>query len=98
MAPPFARAEFDLLYDEGISQSGELLDLALKEGVVEKSGAWFSFEGEKLGQGRDLARRAIKEQTELRNKIKKALKKAYNEKNILSRPSAKSNSSSVKKH
>ena len=98
MAPPFARAEFDLLYSEGISQSGELLDLALKEGVVEKSGSWFSFEGEKLGQGRDSARLAIKEQAELRNKIKKALKKSYAEKARVSRPAAKNNSFSVKKH
>lgn len=96
MAPPFARAEFDLLYSEGISQSGELLDLALKENVVEKSGAWFSFEGEKLGQGRDSARLAIKTQAELRNKIKKGLKKAYAEKNMAS-PQTKNNSS-IKKH
>ena len=83
MAPPFARAEFDLLYNEGISQSGELLDLALKENVVDKSGSWFSFESEKLGQGRDSARLAIKEKAELRNKIKKALKQAYTAKNVI---------------
>ena len=72
MAPPFARAEFDLIYSEGISQSGEILDMALKEAIVEKAGAWFSFQGEKLGQGREAARLAIKENRDLRDKIKKA--------------------------
>ena len=96
MAAPFARAEFDLLYSEGISQSGEILDLAVKEGIIEKSGAWFSFEGEKLGQGRDAARLAIKEQAELRNKIKKAFKKIQTETNIASTPPK--TSPSIKKH
>ena len=97
MAAPFARAEFDLLYNEGISQSGELLDLAVKENVVEKSGSWFSFESEKLGQGREAVRLAIKEQAELRNKIKKALKKAYTERKTVAKAKM-TNSSSVKKH
>ena len=97
MAAPFARAEFDLLYNEGISQSGELLDLALKENVVEKSGSWFSFESEKIGQGREAVRLAIKEQADLRNNIKKALKKAYSEKKSLDKTKAQ-NSSSIKKH
>ena len=96
MAAPFARAEFDLLYAEGISQSGEILDLALKEGIVEKAGAWFSFEGEKLGQGRDAARLAIKEKAELRNKIRKAFKKIQMEKTTVNPPSKAG--SSVKKH
>ena len=73
MAPPFRRAEFDLLYSEGISQAGELLDMALKEGAISKSGAWFHFAGEKLGQGRDAARQALKENAGLRNKIKKMI-------------------------
>ena len=95
MAPPFARAEFDLLYNEGISQTGELLDLAVKEGIIEKSGSWFSFAGAKLGQGRDAVRIAIKEQPELRNNIKKHLKKAQVE-GIVSPPSKVN--SSIKKH
>ena len=74
MSAPFTRAEFDLIYSEGISQSGEILDLALKEEVVQKSGAWFSFENEKIGQGREAARISIKTNADLRNKIKKALK------------------------
>ena len=95
MAPPFTRAEFDLLYNEGISQTGELLDLAVKEGIIEKSGSWFSFAGAKLGQGRDAVRIAIKEQPELRNNIKKHLKKAQVE-GIVSPPSKVN--SSIKKH
>ena len=74
MAPPFARAEFDLLYNEGISQSGEILDLALKENIVEKSGAWFSFQGEKLGQGREAARCAVKENPKVKAAIMKKLR------------------------
>ena len=73
VAPPFARAEFDLLYNEGISQSGEILDLALKENIVEKSGAWFSFQGEKLGQGREAARLAIKENPKIKTAVMKKL-------------------------
>ena len=97
MAAPFTRAEFDLLYNEGISQSGELLDLAVKEGIVEKSGSWFSFEGQKLGQGREAVRLAIKEQADLRNKIKKNLnKKSQIEKKLVS--SSPKTSSNLKKH
>ena len=76
MAPPFARAEFDLLYNEGISRAGEILDMALQYEVIDKSGAWFSFEGEKIGQGRDAVRANIKEQADLRNKILKKLTSA----------------------
>ena len=100
MAAPFARAEFDLIYSEGISQSGELLDMALKENVVQKSGAWFSFENEKIGQGREAVRLAIKEKADLRNKIKKALKRADStdkviDKNLM-KASTKSQASSRK--
>ncbi len=70
MAPPFARAEFDLMYGEGISQEGELLDLACAKNIIQKSGAWFSFEGNKIGQGRDLARLFLKENLTAANKIK----------------------------
>ena len=70
MAPPFARAEFDLMYGEGISQEGELLDLACVKNIIQKSGAWFSFEGNKIGQGRDLARLFLKENPTAANKIK----------------------------
>ena len=77
MSPPFARAEFDLMYGEGISQEMELLDLACKKDIVQKSGAWYSYEGNKMGQGRDLARVFLKENPLIRSKIKQAVFKAY---------------------
>lgn len=73
MAPPFTKVEFDLMYGEGISEEGDLLDLAVTAGMVEKSGAWFSINGERMGQGRDAAKTFLKEHpeymTELRSKI-----------------------------
>lgn len=73
MAPPFTKVEFDLMYGEGISEEGDLLDLAVTANLVEKSGAWFSINGERMGQGRDQAKNFLKEHpeymTELRAKI-----------------------------
>ncbi len=65
MAPPFAMVEFDILFGRGICPYGDLLDLALARGLVQKSGAWFSYEGEQLGQGRERAREALRERPEL---------------------------------
>jgi recombination protein RecA len=61
VAPPFRQAEFDILYNEGISWEGDLLDLGVDEGLVEKSGSWYSYDGERIGQGRENARRFMKE-------------------------------------
>ena len=83
MSPPFARAEFDLMYGVGISQTAELLDLACKKEIVQKSGAWFSFEGSKIGQGREMASVFLKENTAIRNKIQQAVFKAYDVKQSL---------------
>ena len=69
VAPPFRKVEFDILYGEGICSVGDLIDQAVDMGVVEKSGAWFSFEGERLGQGRERVRTMLKEETELRERI-----------------------------
>jgi recombination protein RecA len=73
MAPPFAKVEFDLMYGEGISFEGDLVDLATKYELVEKSGAWYSLNGERMGQGRDQAKQFLKENKaaaqELRRKI-----------------------------
>lgn len=73
MAPPFTKVEFDLMYGEGISEEGDLLDLAVTASLVEKSGAWFSINGERMGQGRDQAKNFLKEHPEymkdLREKI-----------------------------
>ncbi|MGH9863294.1 MAG: recombinase RecA [Candidatus Acidiferrales bacterium] len=69
LAAPFREAEFDLLYGEGISRETDLIDLGATHGVVEKSGAWFTFEGERIGQGRDNARLFLREHTEVREKL-----------------------------
>jgi recombination protein RecA len=73
MAPPFTKVEFDLMYGEGISEEGDLLDLAVTANLVEKSGAWFSINGERMGQGRDQAKNFLKEhpamKVDLRTKI-----------------------------
>jgi recombination protein RecA len=75
VAAPFREAEFDILYGEGISLEGDLLDLGVEHGVVEKSGTWLSFAGERLGQGRENARLFLKEHTDIRAKIEAALRK-----------------------
>ena len=74
VAPPFREAEFDILYGEGISREGELLDLAVDKNIVEKSGAWFSFQGERLGQGRENARQFLKDNHDHRGRIELALR------------------------
>jgi recombination protein RecA len=61
VAPPFREAEFDIIYGEGISREGDLLDLGVTQGLVEKSGSWYSFRGERIGQGRENARQFLKE-------------------------------------
>ena len=69
VAPPFRQAEFDILYNEGISWEGDLLDLAVEEGVVEKSGSWYSYQEERIGQGRENARRFMKENADVCERI-----------------------------
>ena len=73
VAPPFKVAEFDIMYGEGISYAGDILNCAIKAGVVSKAGNTYSFEGEKLGVGMEAAREKLKEDKQLLNKIKKAL-------------------------
>jgi len=74
VASPFREAEIDILYGQGISREGDLLDLGAEQSVVEKSGAWFSFHGERLGQGRENARTFLKEHTDIRAKIDAAVR------------------------
>ena len=74
VAPPFKVVEFDIIYGEGISKVGELLDMGVKIGAVEKSGAWYSFNGEKIGQGREAARNYLKEHPEVADKIEKKIR------------------------
>ena len=71
MAPPFREVEFDILFGEGISREGDLIDLGCQYGIVEKSGSWFAYQGEKLGQGRDNTRQFLKEHPEFVDKIRK---------------------------
>ncbi len=71
IAPPFREAEFDIMYNEGISRAGDVLDLATTKEIVEKSGAWFAYEGEKIGQGREAAKNYLKENPKVLEKIAK---------------------------
>ena len=73
-APPFRESEFDIMYGEGISREGDLIDLASNNNIVEKSGAWFSYKGERLGQGRENVKNLLKENTELRDRIENDVK------------------------
>ena len=74
VAPPFKQVEFDIMYGEGISKTGELVDLGVKAGIIEKSGAWISFGGERIGQGRENAKAYLKQHPEVCDKIEKAIR------------------------
>jgi recombination protein RecA len=76
VAAPFREAEFDIIYGEGISREGDLLDLGVARGLLEKSGTWISYKGERLGQGRENARIFLKENADIRQKIENELRKA----------------------
>src|ERR1700751_1285793 len=75
VAAPFREAEFDILYGEGISREGDLIDLAVNNNLLEKSGAWFSYKGERIGQGRENARQCLKENREIYNKLETEVRK-----------------------
>lgn len=75
VAPPFKTIDFDILYGEGISKTGELIDLGIKAGIIEKAGAWFSCKGERIGQGRENAKAYLKEHPELVAEIESAIRK-----------------------
>ena len=75
VAAPFREAEFDILYGEGISREGDLIDLGVDKGLLEKSGTWISFNGERMGQGRENARVFLKENKDIRDKLETALRK-----------------------
>src|SRR4051812_30080977 len=74
VAPPFREAEFDIMYGEGISKEGDLIDLAVDKNIVEKSGSWFSFQGERLGQGRENARQFLKDNPDYRGRVELGLR------------------------
>src|SRR4026209_2262348 len=75
MAPPFREAEFDIMYGEGISREGDLLDLGVEKRIIEKSGAWFAYAGERLGQGRENAKQFLKENPDIRQIIEDRVRK-----------------------
>jgi recombination protein RecA len=75
VAPPFREAEFDILYGEGISKEGDLLDLGVDHKVIEKSGAWFAIDGERMGQGRENARQFLKDNPDIRTEVDSRLRK-----------------------
>ncbi len=74
VAPPFKQVEFDIMYGEGISKVGELVDLGVKAGIVEKSGAWFSYNGERIGQGRENTKAFLKEHPKMAAELEKAIR------------------------
>lgn len=78
VAPPFKNATVDIMYGEGVSREGEIVDLGVESGVIEKSGAWFSYKGEKLGQGRENVKLLLKEKKELSEEIEKQIREYYN--------------------
>jgi recombination protein RecA len=79
VAPPFKQVEFDIMYGEGISKVGEILDLGVKAGVVEKSGAWFSYDSVRIGQGRENSKTFLRENPELMAKLEKTIRSKTDE-------------------
>lgn len=77
VAPPFKEAEFDIMYGQGISKEGDLLDVAAENGIVNKSGAWYAYNGEKIGQGRENAKKYLKEYPEVAEEIKATLNERF---------------------
>ena len=76
LAPPFKQVEFDIMYGEGVSKMGELVDLGVKSGIVEKSGAWFSYNSQRLGQGRENAKTFLRDNPEMANEIEIAIRQS----------------------
>jgi recombination protein RecA len=77
VAPPFKTAEFDVMYNEGISKEGDVLDLAVKEGLVDKSGAWYAYKEEKIGQGREAAKQYLRDNNKVYTELEKELRKKF---------------------
>jgi recombination protein RecA len=75
MAPPFREAEFDIIYGEGISKEGDLVDLGVQHNLIEKSGAWYSYKGERIGQGRENAKQFLRENSDVCKKVDTDLRK-----------------------
>ncbi|GIR68602.1 MAG: hypothetical protein CM15mP73_4230 [Hyphomicrobiales bacterium] len=80
MAPPFKQVEFDIMYGEGISKAGELIDLGVKIGIVDKAGSWYAYGDERLGQGKKNARQFLKENSEIAEQIENQIRAASQKK------------------
>ena len=76
MAPPFRTVEFDIMYGEGISHTGELIDLGVKAGLVEKSGSWYSYEGQRIGQGKENARQFLIDNQSAANELENSIRES----------------------
>ena len=74
IAPPFKKAEFDILYGDGISREGDIVDLGVRENIIEKSGAWYSYKGERIGQGKENARDFLLEHKDIAADIEKQVR------------------------
>ena len=79
VAPPFRAAEFDIIFGEGISKLGEIIDIGVELGIVQKSGSWFSYESNKLGQGRDSVKTLLHDNPEMANEIEAKIRAKVNE-------------------
>ena len=73
-APPFKQAEFDIIYGVGISREGSLIDMGVEQGIIRKSGAWYTYEGDQLGQGKENARKFMRDNPDVANEIEKRIK------------------------
>jgi recombination protein RecA len=82
LAPPFRKAEFDIVYGEGISRTGEIIDLGVDFGIIQKSGSWFAYKDTKLGQGRDAVKLVLKDNPELAEELEKKIIEAFNKKPV----------------
>ncbi len=78
VSPPFKTAEFDILFGEGISREGEILDMGVNARIIEKSGAWYAYNGEKIGQGRDNSREFLRENSDLAIEIENKVRESLN--------------------
>jgi recombination protein RecA len=86
VAPPFKQADIDIMYGEGISREGSIIDLGTELDIIQKSGAWFSFNGERLGQGRENAKQFLKDHPEIAEQIEKQIREVSLSSDLLARP------------
>ena len=95
VAPPFKTASLDIMYGEGVSKEGEIVDMAAEIGVLDKSGAWYSYNGEKVGQGKENVKALLKENTDLRDELEYQIREHYNILNGMKKPKTKKSSKDV---